>query len=468
MHKYDLLDLSGGIALYANVEKQNRKVTKTQQLGHAIAGVGQNFVFGLWNGFIMIFFTDVFKLSPVFVGTLLFVTRLADAFVDPIVGFVADRTRTRWGRFRPWLLFMPVPMAIGLVLNFSVPDLTGVPAMIYATVTYFIMSVMFSCIEIPYWSLPAAMTEDPNARTSIIATSRLATTVAGLAVGIGLAPMLTAFGHGDPAQAYQMVAIIIAILAGLLYLTGFILIKEHVIPATEKIEFKKAAKAVFSNKPLLLLALVNLLNTTTILTKMNIQNYYAQYNLGSLNYVALLSMVLLPGTIIGSLLAAPLCKRFEKKTILIVSNLYTAILGLILFFAGYNSVMFVLIIIGLQGLQLGIMSVVASSMLTDTMEYAEWKTGQRNEGVITSSNSFVTKFATAISAGLIGIILSITNYVPNVQQQAGTLMGIHASMSIVPAITVLISILPLLFYDLNNKKHTEIVAMLKETRDGKE
>ncbi|WP_314592075.1 MFS transporter [Paenibacillus terrigena] len=454
--------------MYTNVEKQNRKVTKTQQLGHAIAGVGQNFVFNFWNGFIMIFFTDVFKLSPVFVGTLLFATRFADAFVDPIVGFVADRTRTRWGRFRPWLLFLPVPMAIGLIMNFSVPHLTGVSAMVYATVTYLIMSVLFSCIEIPYWSLPAAMTEDPNVRTSIIATSRLASTVAGLAVGIGVAPMLTAFGHGDPTQGYQIVAIIIAILAGVLYLTGFALIKEHVLPATEKIEFKKAAKAVFSNKPLLLLAIFNLLNSTAIFTKFNIQNYYAQYNLGSLNYVALLSIVLLPGTIIGSLLATPLCKRFEKKTILIVSNLYTAILGLILFFAGYNSVTFVLIILGLQGLQLGVMSVVASSMVADTIEYAEWKTGQRNEGVITSSNSFVTKFSTAISAGLIGVILSITNYVPNVQQHAGTLMGIHATMSIVPAITALISILPLLIYDLNNKKYAEIVAILKDKRDDKE
>lgn len=447
---------------------EKNKVTGSQYLGHALGGLGQNIIFGLWSGYMMIFYTDVFGLSAGIVGLLFLVSRLWDGINDPLMGIIADRTRTKWGRFRPWLVFMMVPIGVCLVLNFYVPNISGKALIIYAFVTYILMSMAFTAVDVPYWSLPAAMTEDPNTRTKIFSISRLTTTFASILVGALVIPLVNVIGKGDMANGFRGVAIVFAIVGSVLYLSSFVLVKEHVPASTEKFVFKKAIKALTANKPLVIILFCSLISTTMLTMRMNIQNYYAQYNLGSLDLVPILSVIGLPGIVIGALTAPLLAKKLGKKRVLIVSNIFTLIAGVVFYFVGYSNVTLVIAMMGLLMLPIGINMVLTSAMIADTIEYAEWKTGQRNEGLISSTQTLAAKFSMAIAGGLVGLILVVTNYTPNVQQSVQTLDALHATMSLFLAFGALISLIPLKFYDLTEEKHAEIVDILRERRVNSE
>jgi GPH family glycoside/pentoside/hexuronide:cation symporter/probable glucitol transport protein GutA len=171
-------------------------VTGREIAGHAIAGIGQNLFFGLWSGYMLVFFTDVFGISGGAAGLIMMFTRVWDAINDPMMGVIADRTRTRWGRYRPWLLFMALPMIFFLALNFSAPSLSPTGKIVYAAFAYVFMSMAFTAVDVPYWTLPAAMTQDVGKRTLIYSASRISTTLSSLVVMIVAIPLITALGGG--------------------------------------------------------------------------------------------------------------------------------------------------------------------------------------------------------------------------------------------------------------------------------
>ncbi|MGL4373546.1 MAG: glycoside-pentoside-hexuronide (GPH):cation symporter, partial [Turicibacter sp.] len=304
----------------AKNEEVHSSVSGKEILGHALGGVGQNFIFAFWSGYMMMFYTDVFGLTAAFVGLLFFGARIWDAINDPMMGMLADRTRTRWGRFRPWLLFMPLVIGICLVLNFTIPSLSGKSAMVYAVITYMMMSMAFTAVDIPYWSMPSAMTTDPNTRTKIFSFSRLSTSLASVVAGIFIIPLINVMGGGDMAKGFCGAAIVIAIIGAIFYLISFSLVREHVPGSTEKFNYKKAFQALSQNKPLMIALGAALACNLGLIIKMSLQLYYVQYNLGSLDLIPIFSFLALPGIVLGSLMTPSLCKKFGKKTTLIGSN----------------------------------------------------------------------------------------------------------------------------------------------------
>ena len=423
-----------------------REATKAQQAGHALAGVGQNLIWAFWNGFILIYFTDAFGLPPAFVGGLVFLARLVDLFVDPAIGFLADRTRTRWGRYRPFLLFAPLPLGLALAATFTVPALSGAAALVYATSAYILTGILFSCIEVPYWSLPVAMARTSDERTRIFATSRLAATLAMVVGGIALAPLLKAFGGGTANRGYAAVAVLVAVLAASLHWTGFSLVREHVVAPREKVRLRDAAEAVFRNGPFLLLTLAVFLNATSLGLRVYLLNHYAEYDLGDLALVSALTGVAVPGTLVGSLLAPRLCRRFAKRTLFLAGNVYIGLLGVALYFLGWGSLAAVLALFFLMSFRMGMQQVLNSSMLADTIDLAKARTGRSHVGVLTAASTYVGKVATAVAAALAGLALSAAGYVANAAQPEPVLRAIHTYVALVPALAALVSSVPMLFY----------------------
>jgi GPH family glycoside/pentoside/hexuronide:cation symporter/probable glucitol transport protein GutA len=198
----------------------NRKIVSSDMVkpseiaGHAVAGVGQNLIFGLWSNFMLVFFTDVFGISGAVAGLIMMFTRVWDAVNDPMMGVIADRTRTRWGRYRPWLMFMALPVLIIFTLNFSAPALGSAAKIVYAAVIYVLMSMVFTAVDVPYWTLPAAMSQDVGTRTTIYTVSRTTTTLTGIVVGIVAIPLVMKIGGGDMAKGYFWVALLIGAAGG--------------------------------------------------------------------------------------------------------------------------------------------------------------------------------------------------------------------------------------------------------------
>ncbi len=447
--------------------KTKNMASGKEVLGHALGGVGQNTIYALWSGFITAFYTDVFGMNPAVMATIFLIARIWDAINDPMMGMLADRSKSRFGRYRCWLLRMPAIVAAALVLNFTVPNFGTTGNIIYAAVTYIIMGMAFTSVDIPFWSLPAAMTSDPNERTKIFTTATLGTNLANTVANMMIPIMLVHFGGTASKHAYFMTALILAAIGGTLYLVCFGMVREHVVPPTQDFSFKLAMKSLFTNKPLLCIMITNLVINLAFIMKMSLNYYYTTYTLGNVKLMSIMSLTTLPSILLGTVAAPFITKRFGKKNSLIGLMVINLIISGIFWAVGYSNIPLVLLMGALQVLSVGAAFVVITSMTADTIEYGEWKTGQRNEGVITSTRTLITKAASALVGVAVAVVLTATGYVPNVVQSTSTMNAFHFVVSFLPGIVMMIGALPMFFYDLTEERHAEIMKELEERRSGK-
>lgn len=442
-------------------------VKRKEMAGHAIAGVGLNLVYGLWSGYMLVFYTDIFGISAAAASTIMMLTRFWDGANDPMMGMIADHTHTRWGRYRPWLFLSVLPVTLALVLNFSSPDLPPVGKVLFAAVTYVFMSMAFTSADVPYWSMPAAMTRDVNKRTEIISLSRGSGTIALNAVGIVIVPLATLLGNGDMKSGYFRTAFVLAFISALCCIIGFSCVREHVEPVqVEKIGLKKSVRVIFRNKPLLQILICYLCSQMGILIRQSLQVYYAQYNMGDINLVPLLSFLSLPGLLVGVVMTPLLSKRLGQKRLFLTANILGILMNVFLFIVGCGKLKLFLCILTLAGIPGGITLICSSAMIASTIEYAEWKFGQRSEGIISSTQTLSTKLATAFGTGLCGVILTMTGYVANVQQSAETLSGIHFSYTLLIAIISVIGLIPMFFFELTEERYAQIVKEIELRKVG--
>jgi GPH family glycoside/pentoside/hexuronide:cation symporter/probable glucitol transport protein GutA len=327
------------------------------------------------------------------------------------------------------------------------------------------MSMAFTAVDVPYWTLPAAMTQDVGKRTTIYSISRTSTTLSSLIVGIIAIPLITALGGGDMARGYFIAALVIGILGAAGYLCGFKLIREHVTPPpAEKFSFSGAIQVITQNKPLLLIMISMFISLGLSFIRSNLLVYWVQYNIGSLEMVAIFNLISLPAMILGVVFSPLLTKKLGQKGLFIFACLWGAVSNFIFFFVGYGNVNAALIMFFFTSVPTGFVMVLVSSMIANTIEYAEWKTGQRREGLISSTQTFLSKLRMAVSGGLSGMVLTIVNYQPNTIQPPATLAVFHFTLTIVASLGYLLGIIPMLFNDFDDKKYAEITAELVRRR----
>lgn len=438
-------------------------VTKKEIFCFGMLGVAQSIVFQLWNNQMMFFYTDVFMLAPAFISVMFLVARIWDGVNDPITGLLIERTHTRFGRFKNAMLFAPIPLAVVLVLNFTVPGLSGVAMYAYVLITYLLFDMIYTLVDVSFFSLPAVMTNDSNKRSSMFGVARLCTGVTTSVAGILIVPCVTMFGKGDMKQGYFLTAIVFGLVSCAIYFLNTRQVHERHIAPKESFEFKKTMKAVIANKPLLMVMAFGFILQMVTVGKSSMNMYYATYNLGNTMLVSVVGLAGIPGMLLGSAVAPALIKKFEAKYVGIgISVLFLLdSIGLSFFENNFvalmvNNLVFMFYV--------GAGMVLVSTMTADTIEYADWKIGQRNEGFITSTQTFISKLAVAIANSSVLALIAFLGYVPNTQQAPETLKAFFYIESFVPGVLGMLACIPMLLYPLTHKKYAEIRAEL-EMRD---
>lgn len=443
------------------------KLKLKEKLGY---GFGEFAGSGLWQTmmfFLPVFYTDVFLLPASAVATLFIVVRIFDAANDPIMGAIADRTTTRWGKFRPYILFGSFPLGALTVMMFTVPDLQGTEKIIYAYGTYFLLLVFYTLVMVPLNSMVAVMSSDPLERTSLVSYKFVFAYVAGIAVQGLLIPLVDKLGAGDSVLGYQLTMGGLAIVCIIALMIVFFTTKERVKP-DKKLTSSLSIdlKDLTNNKPWLIVFAYTIISLIYIGIRSTSVVYYFQYYIERKD---LASIFLVSGTLavlIGVLPTKYLTKKFGKRQVIIGCMSIIGISLVVNFFAAPEDIFLIFFTQITFSLASGPTMPLIWAMLADTADYSEWTNGRRATGLIYSAATMGTKTGVAIGAALTLSLFSYSGYVPNVDQTAESLMGIRMSMTIIPAVIALLSILTMVFYSLSEEKLEKIEAELQISRDA--
>lgn len=464
------------------------KIGLSEKIGYGLGDMSSSMFWKLFGAYLMLFYTDVFGISAAVVGTMFAVTRVWDSFFDPVVGAFADRTSSRWGRFRPYLLFLAVPFGLIGVITFLTPPFDNTGKIVYAYVTYALMMMVYSAINVPYASLLGVMSPDPSHRNTL-ATYRMTFAYLGSFIALLLfMPLVNAFGGGNvsgpthlwftaPQFGWFMAVVVIAAICVVLFLACFALTKERVEPIKhEKTSLKTDFRDLVHNKPwwILLGAGVSSLVFNSIRDGATV--YYFKYyvdetavgNISILGLPFVLSGIYLgvgqAANIVGVILAAPVSNRIGKRNTFISSMALATVLSVIFFWFNKDQLYLIFVFQILISICAGSIFPLLWSMYADCADYSELRTGNRATGLIFSSSSMSQKFGWAFGSAITGWMLAQFGFKANAVQSAETIQGIKMFLSILPAVGALLSLVFIYFYPLSESKMKTITAELQEKR----
>jgi len=445
---------------------KNTGITQKEKLAYGVGCFGQNMLYNLMANFLLFFYTDIFGILPAAAGTILLVARMWDAVNDPLMGMMADRTRTRYGKFRPYLLFTPILFVPFAVASFSTPSFSYSGKVAWAAFTYIAFGMIYTASDVPFWAMSSTISEDTKERSSIVVYPRFAATVAVSLATLATQPLILLFSvAGKPQRGYQMTSLVYAILTVICFLIAFIFVKERVhSEGQEKPKFSEIPKVFLSNKPLLLVIISGLFTGIGQTGKLSMLIYYAKYNLQNELLYTLFAGINIPFILIGIATVPFLTNKLGKKNACIVYYVIYAAGSLGFFLSGWNNFTALLIFNCISSIGMASPQVIQTAMIADTIEYGELKSGKRNEGTIFSSQTFLAKLTAAVTSIMIATTLSLVGYVPNAVQSTTALWGIHSLTALLPFAASILGIIPIIFYPLSEEKHRHIVEELHSRR----
>ncbi len=434
------------------------------KVSYGLGDFASNMSWALVSGYILIFFTDVAKLNPIAISTLLLVARVWDGINDPLMGLIMDKTKSKFGRFRPYLLYAPIFMALFNVLTFTVPNFGPIGNLIFAYVSYIGLDMAYTAVNIPYGALAGVMTQDPNERTKLASFRMIFAFIAIISINMMIMPIIQGLGAGNQSRGYFFTALILSIVAIPFFWTTFFFTKEVVTPPKEqKISFRDSLRCVYTNRPLLSLMAASLFSATGTFGRAGVAIYYYIYVLGRPDLVPLFSMVGLTA-MVGIVLAPVVSAKIGKRNTSVTAGLL-GLIGLVgLYTTPFNSISMVFFWMIFQGIFSGFGAAMTWSLIADCVEYAEWKTGIRADGFVYSSAGLIAKIGMAVGGSGAVLILKAIGYVPNAVQSPSTMQGINAMVNLLPAILSFIGTIPMIFYNINNKNYQQMVKEISEKR----
>ncbi|MCP4755434.1 MAG: MFS transporter [Proteobacteria bacterium] len=435
-------------------------------LGYGIGDLGFALIIHMHSMWALYFFTDIFGISAAVVGLIFAGTKIWDAINDPILGFISDRTQTRWGKYRPYLIFGGVPLVICQVLFFTVPDLGPNGKIVWAVVVISLHGMAYTATNLPYGSLAAVYTQNPNERTSL-AAARIYLGTPGVIILAFSKDIIVNMCGGDERVGFMITALVFGSMAAIFFWITSAVVKERVKPERENYSLKEMMAMIFQNKPLLLIcaAIFVLGMGNAVRTAMAV--YYFKYNLGMPEMYKILMLVLIFGIVIGSVLTEFLNKRMIKRNIYFVGLAVMVVGDFCTYFCPYYAVNWILFFSFLSGIGTGIYVVLIWSIIADTVEYGEWKTGKRAEGITYASHTFIGKLSGALATAASGFALSLAGYVPNVTQTATTDWVIRAGFTLGPVLLITPVVAIMWFYRLDGEMFQRILADLEKRRLAK-
>ena len=457
------------------------KLTFLEKFGFGSGDLASNFIWASAGNFQNFFYTDIFRLAPSVVAPVMLFSRIFDGFVDVFVGATADRTNTKWGKYRPYLIWWVLPVALIFVLNYSVPPKSwNVPLFnlpfsgaqisgyfVYAWITATVLMAFYSAINIPYGALSGVMTDDPHDRNSLGAFRMGMANVGGFIVTGLTIPLMNYFGKTtggevDKAKGYHGAVIVFAILMTIFFLICFFCCKERIQPQpTQKAKFKDDFKSLFSNKPWVIMSIFAIINMTLVIAKGGDAMYYFQYSMGlldkNINNLPVnifghhlfdwqkTSMLLVWQNLtfmIGTFFTKPTVSLLGKKKAFIVTTALSGASLIPFYYVPAGRVDVVMIVTLIAQLFSGVAAALYWSMLGDIADFSEWKYKFRNTGLIFSSTTFAQKAGMALGGVILDVMLSMVHYKPDVAQGSEAIHGINMVMSYIPGIgTILIAFL---------------------------
>ena len=449
-------------------------------LSYSIAGLGQNIICQLVTTFFMVYMTDVAGVSALWLAWMFLGARLFDAFNDPIMGSIVEMTRTKAGKMRPYLKYSPIPIAILTVLLFvSVPGWTETGKFAYSTIIYLLWGIAYTSVDVPYWGLASSMTSDTEKRNTLLTIARLFCTIGSGAVSVFIPVIIGNNGTDYQYVAYPIIAVVSILIAIPTFWIGFKGTKERFYDAETDGKFTliKNLKLLGKNKPALMIILVGVLGSLRTIY-MTTAVYYAKYNLRDFNLAGVIFLLVVPGGLAATLLTPVLSKKFGKKAVFFWSHIIGGVLLVALYLIGLDSngtsvgaqVAFYIIII-LAGVPSGFSNIMTYSMIADSIDYLEDKTGERAEAFCFSLQTFISKIGMAMTAFVTLMVLGEYGYDSSLAEEGAisdevwnsaafqhVLEGNWMATTLLCGLSMFACAIPLLFYTFNEKKQNEAVA----------
>lgn len=432
-----------------------KKVTGGQIITYGMGSLAKDLVGGMVSSYLLIFYTDVFGISAVVAGMIIMFTRLWDAINDPIMGVIVDKTNTKMGRYRPYILIAPILIALLYWLTFTTPGFENNSAkIVWAVITYTLAGMAFTAYDVPLWSMVPAISSDPNDRNKLITSQRTFTFLSYLIAMTFAYPLIERLGGGNGLDqvrvGYSRLLLIFGIVGIFFAWITFFTNKERVNIPKERPSFKRIFSVFVQNNHVrqLLIASLFLYIPSNIVAAVNI--FFITHSLKRPDMIPLLMLIAAIGPIIGMLSSVFLAKKFGRFKAIIGGLCLAMVSNLILLMFGTNiSILIPFVIIA--GTGSGIPAVLLASLISDAADYTQWKHKIRIDGVIFSMNSFVIKLAMAIGTGLSGLLLNVVGYIPNAAKQAETtVIGINLIRFALPIVPLLIGLILFTRYKLDD------------------
>jgi GPH family glycoside/pentoside/hexuronide:cation symporter len=467
---------------------ENGKLSFGEKVGYGLGDTASNFYWQMFLNFLAFFYTDIFGLTAAAAATMFLVVRIPDTFIDPVMGVIADRTQTRWGHYRPYLLWGCIPMAVMGVITFTTPGLSPHGKLVYAYVTYSLIMLAYTFVNIPYGALMGVISPNSLERTSV-SSFRFVLAYFGLFMVQGLTiPMVKHFGQGNDQKGFQWAMVVYGVMAIILFVTTFFCTRERVQPAKDKSStLKEDLRDLTKNVPWVVVCFIGIFAVFYISIRMGAILYYFKYCIvrsgelyhfdynilgyrlkGALSPEALASWFMAMGTagvIFGASMARPLCVLLggKRRAYMILMSLAST-LTVLFYFVPLSNVPLVFVTHIAISTLFAPTSPLLWAFYADTADYSEWTNGRRATGLVFSAASFSQKIGWAVGSSLFLWLIGAIGFHANVQQSVGVQNGIRYMMSFFPAVVGFLSAGAVLFYALDDTTMVKIESDLKQRK----
>jgi len=441
------------------------RISIKEKIGYSLGDAGANFIFQTLLALQLSFYTDTFGLTAAQAGTLFGVVGLIAACFNPVMGVIADRTSTRWGKFRPWLLWTAFPFGVIIVITFSTPNLSPGSKVIYAYTTYLLLRLIYTMNNVPYASLMGVLTGDPDQRTSIASWRQIFANSVGFIVQSLAVPMVIFFGHGDSAKGYQWTMGLFSALCVVMFLIAFATTKERIQPdPSQKSSITRDLSDLMRNGPWVALFLTTLCYFAAIAMRSGVMLPFFKYNAGNTALFSWFNGFGLTSLLVGVAFSTKLSIRMGKRNLFILSMVLTGIFNLALLFLPATATVPIFVSEVLRQFAYGWSCPILWSMMGDVADYGEWKTGRRATGTVTAAVVFALWAGLAIGGWISAWLFDAYGYVSNAVQTARSLHGILLTASVYSGLAFFATAVCLMFYGITRVKNQTISVELAARR----
>ncbi|RJS93018.1 MFS transporter [Salinisphaera sp. Q1T1-3] len=412
-------------------------ISRREKLGFGMGDAANNMSFAAVVMYLSYFYTNIYGISPAAVGTIFIAMRAVDAITDPIMGMIADRTRTRWGRFRPYLLWMSAPLTVSCILMFTTPDWGNTAKIVYAAATYCVMSLLYTAVNIPYVALGSVITDDNQERVSCQSYRFVMVGIVYIFLTTCVLPLTKFFGGGDDATGFQITMTGVSVIALGMFLFCFANTRERIVPTHDnRRSFFASLASVARNRQWLIILAITFFEALQFFVRNGAAIYYGQYVMGlDTTAVSVFLTVGVVASILGTASSGFFTRYLQKKWVFCYASVLVAVFSAALYFAtGTNVWLMGGLFMAINYLH-GIGAPISWAMMSDADDYGEWQSGEKNTGTTIAGNLFFLKLALAISGGITGFLLSAGDYQAEAAQQSdAALFVIVILLTLIPAL----------------------------------